>query len=303
MALSTLLASNEMDSFKDTVTFWASILGTFLGLLGAFQSITWLTALGGVMIVGSICAIAYATRQRQRVESAVLKVAGRSIDSLNMASLRRRVDRSLMIQAAHNTATVDGENLAITWECAGYCRADRETSIEFSIDSDNNVPFDELDCFAHDLEHDPHRRHRIRPILIGPDGISKKVAVPFLQPLKSGEPFNVSLTCKLPGCMKAGVDYYTASVSFDQDDVLLYSVRLIFLRERPSWLRVYEAGSPGTVRLLMDLRPTRMNANRIEYLDTQRNFQPKSVRIYVFTRSVPFHDHNEHLAGTAIGSV
>ena len=97
-----------MDTFKDTVSFWASILGTFLGLLGVLQSITWLAALGGVMIVGSICAIGYAARQRQRVESAVLKMAGRSIDSLNMAGLRRRVNRSLTIQEVHNEATVDG---------------------------------------------------------------------------------------------------------------------------------------------------------------------------------------------------
>jgi hypothetical protein len=291
-----------MDSFKDKVTYWASVLGTFLGLVGALQSITWLAVLGGVMLVGSIGAIAYAMRQRQRVESAVLKVAGRSIDSLNMASLRRRVNKSLVIQEAHNTAIVDGEDITITWTCAGYCRADRETSIEFSIDSDNNPPFDELDCFAHDLEHDPERRHRIRPILIGPDGISKKVAVPFLQPLKSGEPFNVALTCNLPGCMKAGVDYYTASLSFDQDDVLLYSVHLIFLGERPSWLRVYEADPPGKVRLLKDLRPTQVTAERVEYRDMQRNVAPRSVRIYVFARSVRFQDHDQHLAGTVIGS-
>jgi hypothetical protein len=290
-----------MDSFKDTVAFWASVLGTLLGLFGAIQSLTWLAALGGIMAVGSIGAIAYAARQRERVESAVLKVAGRSIDSLNMAGLRRLVNRSLMIQEAHNTATIDGENLAITWECAGYCRADRATSIEFSIDSDNNIPFDELDCFAHDLEHDPERRHEIHPILIGPDGISKKIAVPFLQPLKSGEPFHVALTCELPGCMKAGVDYYTASISFDQDDVLQYSVRLIFLSERPSWLRVYEAGPPGSVRLLKDLRPASANVERVEYLDTQRNLPPKSVRIYVFARSAPFHHHDQRLAHSAVG--
>ncbi len=195
-----------MDSFKDTVAFWASVLGTFLGWLGAIQSVSWLATLGGVMVVASIGAIAYARRQRQLVESAVLKVAGRSIDSPNMASLRRRRNRRLVIQEAHNTAVIDGENLKIAWGCLGYCRADRETSIEFSIDSDNNIPFDELECFAYDLQHDPKRRHRIQPILTGPDGISRKIAVPFLAPLKSGDPFNVLLTCEQPGCMKAGVD-------------------------------------------------------------------------------------------------
>jgi hypothetical protein len=291
-----------MDSFKDTVAFWASVLGTFLGLLGAIQSVHWLAALGGVMVVASIGAIAYARRQRQLLESAVLKVAGRSVDSLNMASLRRRRTRSLVIQEAHNTALIDGENLKLTWECTGFCRADRETSIEFSIDSDNNIPFDELECFAHDLRHDPKRRHRIRPILMGPDGISKKIAVPFLAPLRSGERFNILLTCELPGCMKAGVDYYTASLSFDQDEFLRCTVRLVFLQDSPKWLRVYEAGPAGAVRLLKDLRPEGMNAEGNEYVDAERSLPAKSVRIYVFSRSTHLNRHENHAAGATLGS-
>ena len=291
-----------MDSFKDTVAFWTSILGTLLGLLGAIQSVSWLSGLGGLMILGSIGAIAYARRQRQLVESAVLKVAGRSVDSLNMAGLRRRFNRSLTIQEAHNTALIDGENLSLNWRCAGYCRATRATEIEFSIDSDNNIPFDELDCFAFDLLHDPKRRHRIRPILIGPDGISKKIAIPFLAPLKVGEPFSVALTCELPGCMKTGVDYYTASLSFDQDDALLYSLRLSFLHEQPGWLRVYEAGPSGVVSLIKDLRPVRAKTDRIEYLDGEQNLPAKSARIYVFSRSAPVRHHDEQLSGATGGS-
>jgi hypothetical protein len=291
-----------MDSFKDTVAFWASVLGTFLGLLGAIQSISWLAVLGGVMVLTSIGAIAYARRQRELVESAVLKVAGRSIDSLNMASLRRRRNRSLVIQEAHNTAVIDGADLKITWECTGYCRADRETSIEFSIDADNNIPFDELNCFAYDLQRDPKARHRIRPILIGPEGISKKVAIPFLAPLKSGEPFTVSLTCELPGCMKTGVDYYTASLSFDQDELLRCAVRLVFVQDRPRWLRVYEAGPAGSIKLLKDLRPTDMDAHGVEYLDEERSLPAKSVRIYVFSRSAGLSRREEHMAGAGIGS-
>jgi hypothetical protein len=220
-----------------------------------------------------------------------------------MASLRRRLNRSIVIQEAHNTAAIDGENLTITWKCVGYCRADRETSIDFSVDSDNNVPFDELECFAYDLEHDPKKRHRIRPILIGPDGISKKITVPFLTPLKHGDTFDVLLSCKLPGCMKAGVEYYTTSLSFDQDDVLRFKVRIIFLRGRPKWLRVYDAVKTGRVRLLKDLRPSRVTEDEVDYVDAEQNVKPQSVRIYVFSRSAPLHDHNEDLAAAATESV
>jgi hypothetical protein len=273
-----------MDSFKDSVAFWASVLGTLLGLLGAIQSLTWLAAIGGLMLAGSIGAVAYAARQHELVESAALKVAGRSLDSLNMATLRRRLNRSLIIQEAQNEAIIDGEDLTITWKCIGYCRTDRETSIEFSIDTDSNIPFDALNCFAYDLMHDPNETHRIRPILIGPDGISKKIAIPFLAPLTAGQPFNILLNCELPGCIKPGIDYYTASLSFDQERVQHFSVRLMFLRDRPNWLRVYEPGTAGAATLLKDLRPAKEDAEVTEYLDTGDNAPPNLIRIYVFSR-------------------
>jgi len=293
-----------MNSFKDSVAFWTSILGTVLGCVGVFQSVNWLAAIGGILAVASVCAIAYATFQRQRIESAVLKVAGRSIDSLNMAGLRRRVNKTLVIQEARNTATIDQEDLAITWQCAGYGRSDLASNIEFSIDSDNNIPWTELECFAHDLKHDPGRRHRIRPILVGPDGISKKIAVPFLHPIRSGEPFNVFLTCELSGCMKRGMDYYTSTLSFEQDDVLLYSLRLIFLHDGPNWLRAYETDALGSARLWKELRPGRVRADRVEYFDEERNRSPRSSRIYVFSRSGAFsdRDHDEHFTAPSSAS-
>jgi hypothetical protein len=41
-----------------------------------------------------------------------------------------------------NLAVIDGEDLSVTWKCSGYCRADRETALEFSIDADATIPFD-----------------------------------------------------------------------------------------------------------------------------------------------------------------
>jgi hypothetical protein len=291
----------QMNSFRDTVALWSSAVGAFLGLLGVLQSLTWLTAIGGIVVLGSLCAVAYARRQRRLVESAILKVAGRSIDSLNMASLRRRLNRSLLIQEAHNAATIHGEDLTITWECVGYCRAARETSIDFSVDADNNIPFEELECFAYDVQHDPERRHRIRPILVAPDGISKKIAVPFLRPLRCGEPFKIALTCAWPGCMKAGVDYYTTSFSFDQNDALHYSVGINFIGSRPQWLRAYEADEAGNVRLLKDLRPIATSGDRVVYEDAQRNLLPRSLRIYVFSRTLVPRVKGESLTRTAVG--
>jgi hypothetical protein len=278
-----------MDFSTESLASWASIAGTILGILGLIQSYTWLTAIGAFLFLVSFAALLYARRQREILRSAAIKVSGRSIDSLNIASLRRRLNRSLVIQEAYHLAQIEGDNLAISWQYTGYCHAQRESVIEFSVDTDNHVPFDRLTCFAYDLLNDPTKEHRIRPMLIGPDGISKKVAVPFLEPLIAQQPFDMLLACDLPGCMKGGIEYYTSTMSFDQDRVRRFATRLLFRSGRPKWVRVYDCDDSGAVRLLRDLRPLREGGELTEYLDAGHDVAARSARIYVFQRARSVH--------------
>lgn len=273
-----------MESFKDSVAFWSSILGMVLGFLGLIESSRWLAVLGLLLVAGSVAALLYARRQRQRLKLAAVTIEGRSIDSLNAASLGRRLNRSLIIQEADQVATINREDLVVTWRYSGYCRAPHEAAVEFSIDTDNHVPFERLECFAYDLQHDPKRMHRIRPVLLGADGLSKKIAVPLLERLSAREPFSVLLICTLPGCMKSGVEYYTSTMSVAQERIPTCTVRLVFLSDRPEWLRVYECGASGATKLLKDLRPSRETARLIEYTDLASDVPAQSARIYVFRR-------------------
>jgi len=273
-----------MDSFKNSLAYWTTILGAVAAFIGLIQSFSWLAGIGILLLAVSIIAVAYGTKQRELLNRAVLRIEGRSVDSLNMANLRRRVNRNLVIQEARNAATIRGEDLAVRWKCAGYCRGERTSSMEFSIDSDNNVPFGELHCFAYDLHNDPERKHSIRPILVGPDGISKKIAVPFLEPLRAEQAFKIELTYELPGCMKAGVEYYTASLSFQQDRLHHFEVNLTFENDRPEWLRVYDCGPLGVPRLLRALAPVTGDGGKIVYRDLAEDVQAESARIYVFQR-------------------
>ena len=275
-----------MYSFKDSLAYWTTVLGTAVAFFGLVQSFTWLAGIGAALLVaGSILAVAYGRKQRELLKLAALRIDGRSIDSLNAASLRRRLNRSLVIQEAQNVATIRGEDLTISWECAGYCRAQQESVIEFSIDSDNNIPFGELECVAYDLHNDPAKKHKIRPILVGPDGISKKIAVPFLAPLAAQQAFNMALICELPGCMKAGVEYYIASLSFEQDRVHRYGVQLNFEQNVPEWLRVYERDASGVPRLLRDLPPVAVDREPAVYRDLAEDLPAQTARIYVFRRN------------------
>jgi hypothetical protein len=287
-----------MDSFKNSLAFWFSILGTAVELLGLFKSSGWLAILGLILVAGSVGALVYARLQRQRLRQAAVKIEGRSIDSLNAASLGRRLNRSLIIQEADQVVTIKGEDSVVTWRYSGYCRAPHEAAIEFSIDTDNHVPFERLDCFAYDLQHDPNRMHRIRPVLLGSDGLSKKVAVPFLERLSAQEPFSVRLTCALPGCMKSGVEYYASTASFAQERIPTYTVRLVFLSDRPEWLRVYECGASGATKLLKDLRPSHETARVVEYTDLASDVPAQAARIYMFRRTPAPTRRNQTLSQT-----
>jgi len=273
-----------MESFENWVTFWATIVGTVVGVLGAFQSSAWLVGVGIVMACGSVVVLIYARRQRARVRSASVAVDGLSLDSLNAASLRRGLNRSLIVQEVENVAVIDGEDLAVAWTCSGYCAANRETSMAFSIDADANTPFRELDCFAFDLRRDPERRYPIRPILAGPDGISKKIAIPFLAPLAAQEPFHIMLRWRQRRCMRYGVDYYAATLSFAQKSVRRYAARLVFKHGRPRWVRVYGCLPGDGPRLVRVLRPQAAATVEQEYIDGGENVTAQSARIYVFER-------------------
>jgi hypothetical protein len=122
-------------------------------------------------------------------------------------------------------------------------------------------------------------------MLIGTDGISKKIAVPFLEPLTAQQPFCVLLKCSLPGCMTAGMVYYTSTWSFGQDTVPRSTVCLRFFGEPPAWVRVYEFVPSASAKLLKELRSLRMNQEFTEYLDIAEDVKAQSVIIYVFWRA------------------
>jgi hypothetical protein len=63
-------------------------------------------------------------------------------------------------------------------------------------------------------------------------------------------------------------------------------VRLVFLSEKPEWVRVYECGTSGATKLLKDLRPSRETAQLIEYTDLANDVPAQSARIYLFRRTV-----------------
>jgi hypothetical protein len=262
----------------------ATIVGTLVSLLGLLQSRAWLLLTSLVFVCVAIFAGYQARKGRLAMEAASIVIEGHSIDSLNVANLRRRVNRTFFVQDVQHTVRIAGEDMGISWRYSGYCRSDGTAAMGFSLDSDSSTPFERLNCVGYDLGRDPDMNHPIRPILTGAESISKKLSVPFLAPLRTNEPFGVLLKCTLPHCVKPGFSYYTSTLSFAQDRVRRCTVRLIFVGSAPSWVRVYECVAQGPAKLLKNLVPSRREANEFEYLDVVEDRPGESARIYVFWR-------------------
>src|ERR1700685_2037577 len=99
----------------ETLAALATIIGTLIGVLALIQSSAWLVLSALLFACIAIGFGLYARRERLTLNSAATVIEGYSIDSLNIANLRRRVNRTFVIQEAHHTARFTGEDLEITW--------------------------------------------------------------------------------------------------------------------------------------------------------------------------------------------
>jgi hypothetical protein len=278
------LTCSHMQFNLESLASLATIAGLMISVFGLLASRSWLVATSLCCVGLAVIVVFYARRMRLAVDSASIIIDGHSIDALNVANLRRRVNRTFFIQEAQHTARIEGNDLQITWQYSGYCRAPFASAMEFSIDSEAGTRFDELDCVAYDLGNDPVMTHVIRPLLVGADGISKKVSIPLLAPLKANQPFSLLLKCTLPRCQKQGFGYYISSLSFAQDRVPRNVVRLSFVGPAPSWVRVYVCATDQPARLLKTLAATRQELGSSEYVDVVEDRPGQSAKIYAFWR-------------------
>lgn len=141
-----------------------------------------------------------------------------------------------------------------------------------------------MHCVAYDLTYDPDKTHPIRPLLVGAEGVSKKISLPFREPLRRGEPFHIALRCTLPKCVTSGFGYYTATLSFAQDRVRRSTVRIVFVGAAPNWMRVYERLPHRAPTLIKSLTPARHEQGQCEYLDVIEDARGQSARVYALWR-------------------
>ena len=125
--------SSRMQFSLESLAALATIIGTALSILPFLHTRNWIVLTSLPLVCLAIAGGLYARRDRRAIKSTPVTVEGQSIDCLNIANLRRRVNRTLRVQEALHTARIEGEDLKIEWIYSGYCRAKRESVMEFSI--------------------------------------------------------------------------------------------------------------------------------------------------------------------------
>lgn len=270
---------------KENISLFIGVAGFLLSFYGLIENKLYILLFGVSSYIVAICFAFKLTKEKQRYSKANIEIEGHRIESLNLANITRKQNKTFFIQQAKHIATIRGLDLVLEFDYSGYCsKGSQESGIDFSVDSDVNIEFRDIQLYGFDLINDPNRLHKIKPFLTGSEGMTKKIKLPFMSPIKKGEAFHVSLISHLHNCMKYGKDYITATLSFgDSLRVADFSVELVFVNDHPNWVRVYDT-TTGNTQLLKNLSPSSSNEERVIYNDHYKDMNSKTALVYFFER-------------------
>ena len=271
------------------ISFWSSIIGLLISIYGLIANRQAYIFMGLFFFIISVLLAFALLKIKERIKKTNLTIEGKRIDALNAANTARNPNRTLKVQDATHFLKVVNNDLILSFEYSGYCK-NEENGFVFSLDSDVYCPFEKLVCYGFDLLNDPCKTHKIRPILLEPDGLTKKIKLPFINPIFQGDRFHVRLYCELPRCIEFGKDYVVASLSFkDRAGIKNFSVKLEFNKNHPKWVRLYDATS-GKPRLIKDLKPKCLKADSVYYEDNYKNIEGEKHLVYFFERPANFQE-------------
>lgn len=276
-----------MNKVNEQVAFWATIVSLLLGIFTTFQQGFLYFVAGLSLLALSFFSFFYVLYFTKKVKRASISIDGLRIDSLNLANLERCCNDTLVVKNAKHKAIIDKYNLYAAWNYSGHCRGKLgESGIEFSIDSDSNNSLQSINCYGYDLIVDPEKKNKISPFLIGPEGMSKKIKLPFLKHVGRGDRFDVMLRFFLKNCMALGRDYYISTLSFSQKETIFCTVTLFFVEVKPEWVRVYEISPQGDARFIKSLALNKYDEERDAWVfeDIIAEAPARFARIYMFLR-------------------
>jgi len=222
-------------------------------------------------------------KYKQKLKEAKISIEGRSITALNLANIERLNDKNFKVKNVKHTAVIENKNASFSFEYSGICiKKPEENGFLFSVEAENNVSFNNLDCYGYDLLADPQKMKKLRPIIKNNDGISKKVLLPFATQMSRYHPFSIFLTANYKNCMSYGKNYYNSTLSFNKrHKIESFKMVLKFKNFPPKDIRVYEI-KKGNARYIRSINPETSDNNL--FIDQYKNVPGIKQLVYIFDR-------------------
>ncbi|OJW12771.1 hypothetical protein [Mucilaginibacter sp. 44-25] len=249
--------------------------------------------IGSVLLIVVIIYLIYIYKREKNkrviiegvLKNVTISIDGKPIMSINQENLNRTVQNDdFKLINTTNTVTIEGKDLDVEFDSKGVRVANNMAGYIYNISGDKFIPFTDLDCYGFDLLQDPNKAHDIKPVLLSQDGLSKQVLVPFLKSVPLQHPYHVYIYWKYPDCMQTGIDYYTCSLSYnDNSATTAQTVKLVFKKPFPKWVRVYEV-EKGMTNQFKALQKHAQNEDCVTYMDEYPNINLKKIIIYLFER-------------------
>jgi len=261
-----------------------SVLSVILALYSFIDGKKWIALILGVTSVAAIFIALKLYSEKKRNKKSNIVIENTRIESLNLANLARLKNSTLKVDTAIHRNYINGNDLAIEFEYSGICTCDDgESGITFSVDCDSNLGFEQMNWYGYDLIVDTNKTHKIHPKLLGAEGLTKKVMLPFAKKIIKYGKFHTSFRVTLPGCMKTGKDYVTATFSFNKLPIDTVIIELWFMDLYPKYVHLYDVTN-GVSTLEKELIPTNQISNKICYVDNINNLNPETALVYYFER-------------------
>ena len=286
-----------VEIFKESFMYILSVVSLVVSIsLNISGKKTLALVIAAAFVVSLIYAIAITIQKKKKKKSTpqtapVTIIDGRPVGILVLAdAFRTQMDSVEVYTVKHQAIIKENNDFTVVWNYSGRCtKKEGESSFIFSIQGENNVPLEQLDCYGYDLINDPDKKQRIYASLLSPseggavDDKVKKIRIPFLKQVHQNESFSIELHYTWPQAMKYDEDYYISSLSFKNDKITSYRVELIFEKIIPKWVRAYDEKG----NLLRQIALSHQEKRQYFYIDDIAEPSAKSTIIYKFYREKP----------------
>lgn len=208
-----------------------------------------------------------------------------SLELLDRFSNTPERNHGLDYEEIKEVVQIKGFDVFIEAEYKGRCiNVDGEDSLYCEIFGDSNIKFDELN-FIYTHLNGTAKPKALKGILIKETHKLFVIRMRFTKKLTKGETFHIKYSCQITNCMNYGDDYYTVYVPKSNDGLKKFDVSLIFDKDKPEFVEVFDASDGGESKFLTQLN-TEDEDSPFLYVHSESGIMDTRDYVFKFRRLV-----------------